>query len=37
MVPDARLDVSHHKEADQVLISLLDFNPSSWGLPLFKD
>jgi len=37
MVPDARLDVSHHKEADQVLSSLLDFNPSAWGLPVFKD
>ncbi|RLM61222.1 (DL)-glycerol-3-phosphatase 2-like [Panicum miliaceum] len=37
MVPDALLDVSHHKEADQVLSSLLDFNPSAWGLPVFKD
>ncbi|CAL5011428.1 unnamed protein product [Urochloa decumbens] len=35
MVPDARLDVSHHKEADQVLSSLLDFNPRDWGLPPF--
>ncbi|CAO2206297.1 unnamed protein product [Urochloa humidicola] len=35
MVPDARLDVSHHKEADQVLSSLLDFNPGAWGLPPF--
>ncbi|KAJ1267932.1 hypothetical protein BS78_07G096700 [Paspalum vaginatum] len=37
MVPDARLDVSHHKGADQVLRSLLDFNPSEWGLLPFKD
>ncbi|KAH6779453.1 glycerol-3-phosphatase 1 [Perilla frutescens var. hirtella] len=33
MVPDPRLDSSYHKIADQVLSSLLDFNPSEWGLP----
>ncbi|XP_010913660.1 (DL)-glycerol-3-phosphatase 2 [Elaeis guineensis] len=37
MVPDPRLDVSYHKEADQVLSSLLDFKPSEWGLPPFED
>ncbi|AQK40704.1 (DL)-glycerol-3-phosphatase 2 [Zea mays] len=37
MVPDPRLDVSHHKGADQVLTSLLEFNPSEWGLPPFVD
>ncbi|CAD6247152.1 unnamed protein product [Miscanthus lutarioriparius] len=37
MVPDSRLDVSHHKGADQVLTSLLKFNPSEWGLPHFMD
>jgi len=37
MVPDPRLDVSYHKGADQVLSSLLDFKPSEWGLPPFKE
>lgn len=37
MVPDPKLDVSFHKDADQVLASLLDFNPSEWGLPPFED
>ncbi|XP_051148900.1 (DL)-glycerol-3-phosphatase 2 [Andrographis paniculata] len=35
MVPDPRLDSSYHQIADQVLHSLLDFNPSEWGLPPF--
>ncbi|PIN12847.1 putative haloacid-halidohydrolase [Handroanthus impetiginosus] len=35
MVPDPRLDSSFHETADQVLGSLLDFNPSEWGLPAF--
>ncbi|KAJ4828139.1 DL-glycerol-3-phosphatase [Turnera subulata] len=37
MVPDPRLDSSYHDGADQVLKSLLDFNPSYWGLPPFED
>ncbi|KAF9613902.1 hypothetical protein IFM89_012450 [Coptis chinensis] len=37
MVPDPRLDSSYHSAADQVLSSLLDFNPVEWGLPPFKD
>mgnify|MGYP006268444277 CR=1 FL=1 len=37
MVPDPRLDVSYQKDADQVLSSLLDFNPTEWGLPPFKE
>ncbi|RZC71562.1 hypothetical protein C5167_034742 [Papaver somniferum] len=37
MVPDSRLDGSYQAAADQVLSSLLDFNPSDWGLPSFKD
>ncbi|CAH9070470.1 unnamed protein product [Cuscuta epithymum] len=37
MVPDPRLDSSHHENADQVLSSLLDFNPANWGLPLFDE
>lgn len=37
MVPDPKLDVSSHKEADQVLGSLLDFEPTEWGLPPFKE
>ncbi|TXG60974.1 hypothetical protein EZV62_012337 [Acer yangbiense] len=37
MVPDPRLDSSHYSVADQVLSSLLDFNPSDWGLPPFED
>ncbi|KAF8701351.1 hypothetical protein HU200_033681 [Digitaria exilis] len=37
MVPDPRLDVSYHKEADKVLSSLLDFEPNEWGLPPFED
>ncbi|RWR79929.1 DL-glycerol-3-phosphatase 2 [Cinnamomum micranthum f. kanehirae] len=36
-VPDPRLDSSYHEAADQVLSSLLDFNPSMWGLPPFQD
>lgn len=36
MVPDPRLDSSHHGGADQILSSLLDFNPSDWGLPPFE-
>ncbi|CAI9106308.1 OLC1v1005437C1 [Oldenlandia corymbosa var. corymbosa] len=37
MVPDPRLDGSYRKNADMVLSSLLDFNPSDWGLPPFDD
>ena len=37
MVPDPRLDISFHEAADQVLSSLLDFNPNDWGLPPFPD
>ncbi|KAL2480923.1 (DL)-glycerol-3-phosphatase 2 [Abeliophyllum distichum] len=36
MVPDPRLDSSFHEIADQVLGSLLDFNPSDWGLRPFQ-
>ncbi|XP_062164398.1 (DL)-glycerol-3-phosphatase 2 [Alnus glutinosa] len=36
MVPDPKLDSSYHDAADQVLSSLLDFNPSDWGLPPFE-
>ncbi|KAL1372921.1 hypothetical protein HN51_002978 [Arachis hypogaea] len=35
MVPDPRLDKSFHDTADLVLNSLMDFNPSEWGLPPF--
>ncbi|KAL3532804.1 hypothetical protein ACH5RR_006325 [Cinchona calisaya] len=35
MVPDPRLDSSYHEIADQILSSLLDFNPKEWGLPPF--
>ncbi|KAL1334344.1 hypothetical protein HN51_063277 [Arachis hypogaea] len=35
MVPDPRLDKSFHDIADLVLNSLMDFNPSEWGLPPF--
>lgn len=37
MVPDPKLDSSYHDAADQVLSSLLDFNPSEWSLPSFED
>ncbi|XP_028775356.1 (DL)-glycerol-3-phosphatase 2 [Neltuma alba] len=37
MVPDPRLDKSFHDTADQVLNTLLDFNPNDWGLPPFED
>ncbi|KAI3981891.1 hypothetical protein MKX01_041154 [Papaver californicum] len=37
MVPDLRLDESYQAAADQVLSSLLDFNPSDWSLPSFMD
>lgn len=36
MVPDPRLDSSFHGVADQVLESLMDFNPAEWGLPPFE-
>ncbi|CAN1811307.1 (DL)-glycerol-3-phosphatase 2 [Linum perenne] len=36
MVPDPRLDASHHAAADQVISSLLEFNPQPWGLPAFE-
>ncbi|XP_043708215.1 (DL)-glycerol-3-phosphatase 2-like [Telopea speciosissima] len=37
MAPDPRLDISHHKAADQVISSLLDFSPRNWGLPPFQE
>ncbi|KAF5742888.1 (DL)-glycerol-3-phosphatase 2-like [Tripterygium wilfordii] len=37
MVPDPCLDSSYHTTADQVLSSLLNFNPKDWGLPPFDD
>ncbi|CAN6448191.1 unnamed protein product [Victoria cruziana] len=37
MVPDPSLDAALQNEADQVLTSLLDFQPSDWGLPPFSD
>ncbi|GLU12434.1 hypothetical protein SLE2022_291150 [Rubroshorea leprosula] len=37
MVPDPQPDNSHHDAADQVLSSLLDFNPREWGLPPLED
>ncbi|GER52617.1 disease resistance protein RGH3, partial [Striga asiatica] len=33
MVGDPRLDNSYHQTAGKVISSLLDFNPSEWGLP----
>lgn len=36
MVPDPRLDASYHGTADEVLSSLLNFNPTEWGLPPFE-
>lgn len=36
MVPDARLNSSFHGAADEILGSLLDFNPGHWGLPPFE-
>ncbi|CAA0837488.1 (DL)-glycerol-3-phosphatase 2 [Striga hermonthica] len=36
MVPNPRLDNSYHQTADKVISTLLDFNPSEWGLPPFK-
>ncbi|KAJ9141398.1 hypothetical protein P3X46_031937 [Hevea brasiliensis] len=37
MVPDPRLDISHHETADQILSSLLEFDPVYWGLPAFEN
>ncbi|KAA8522766.1 hypothetical protein F0562_009072 [Nyssa sinensis] len=37
MVPDPRLDSSFHETADEVLSSLLDFNPNDWCLPPFEN
>ncbi|KAL3641501.1 glutathione synthase [Castilleja foliolosa] len=36
MVPDPRLDSSFRETADQVISSLLEFNPGEWGLPPFE-
>lgn len=36
MVPDPNLDPTLHQGTDQVLGSLLDFEPSYWGLPEFE-
>ncbi|KAL3700610.1 hypothetical protein R1sor_018632 [Riccia sorocarpa] len=36
MVPDPQLDKSLHQGATQILSSLLEFDPSFWGLPPFK-
>lgn len=36
MVPDPNLDASLCQEADQVLTSLLEFDPTHWGLPPFS-
>ena len=35
MVPDARVSDQDRQAAQQVLPSLLDFDPTSWGLPPF--
>jgi beta-phosphoglucomutase-like phosphatase (HAD superfamily) len=35
MVPDKKLDPKLHEGADQVLSSLLEFDPGWWGLPPF--
>lgn len=35
MVPDGNLDPELTREADQVLASLVDFDPARWGLPAF--
>lgn len=37
MISVPRLDKSFLDTTDQVLNSLLDFNPSEWGLPPFDD
>lgn len=36
MVPDARMDPSEQKGADEVLDSLLHFDPTKYGLPAFE-
>ena len=35
MVPDPNLEKSLCQEADQVLMSLLELDPTHWGLPAF--
>jgi (DL)-glycerol-3-phosphatase len=37
MVPDAALDLYYQKQDDQVISSLLEFQPQYWGLPPFED
>lgn len=37
MVPDPNLDPAQHEGAHQVLASLNDFDPASWGLPPYDD
>ncbi|BBN05467.1 pseudouridine 5'-phosphatase [Marchantia polymorpha subsp. ruderalis] len=36
MVPDSNLDKSLQQGANQILSSLLEFDPTFWGLPAFK-
>lgn len=37
MVPDSHMDPSTTTQADEVLDSLQDFDPTHWGLPAFTD
>lgn len=37
MVPDPRLAAEHREDADEVLVTLLDFCPENYGLPPFRD
>lgn len=37
MVPDSHMDPSTTQQADEVLDSLQDFDPTHWGLPAFTD
>jgi (DL)-glycerol-3-phosphatase len=37
MVPDAAQDLYYQKQVDQVISSLLEFQPQYWGLPPFEN
>ena len=37
VVPDPEMESNHFKNASQIITSLHDFDPESWGLPRFTE
>ena len=37
VVPHPEMDKKHFKSASQIISSLNDFDPQSWGLPIFSE